>query len=105
MYPEGGYGRPLYPDEMRPYPGGDFPAYCPGDDGWHRHEWVRSTEGYVPQGATHAGRDRDGSPIFVGRVHHDGELIPAKVVPSQRCAYYPHGGREHQKYEYEVSSF
>lgn len=54
----------------------------------------------VPFRAVVAGRDVDGSTLYVGRAHHEGELMPAKVTHNR--AYVAHGGREHTKYEYEV---
>lgn len=56
----------------------------------------------MPPGAIEAGRDIDGSPLYVGRAYHEGDLIPAKVVASRRIAYVPHGGREHAKHDFEV---
>lgn len=54
----------------------------------------------VPFGAITAGRDIDGSPLYVGRAFHEGEMIPAKVTRDR--AYVAHGGREHSKHEFEV---
>lgn len=49
-----------------------------------------------------AGEDADGSSIYVGRAHHDGDLIPAKVVPAHRKVYVPYGGSEHVKLDCEI---
>lgn len=54
----------------------------------------------VPFRAVVAGRDIDGSTLYVGRAHHEGELLPAKVTATR--AYVSHGGREHAKFDYEV---
>lgn len=56
----------------------------------------------VPHDAVVAGHDVDGSAIYVGRAYHEGDLIPAKVIPSKQIAYVPHGGQEHSKQEYHV---
>lgn len=58
----------------------------------------------VPMDAVVAGHDIDGSQIYVGRAYHEGDLIPAKVIPSKQVAYVPHGGQEIPKNEYQVSS-
>lgn len=66
--------------------------------------WVPMTAySAVPHDAVVAGHDIDGSPIYVGRAYHEGDLIPAKVIPSKQIAYVPHGGQEHPKQEYHVS--
>lgn len=49
-----------------------------------------------------AGRDTDGSPIYVGRSAHGADLIPAKVIPSKQVAYIPFGGVEIAKHSFEV---
>lgn len=48
------------------------------------------------------GTDVDGSPLFIGRSFHEGDTIPAKVVPAQRIAYIAYGGQEIIKDHYEV---
>lgn len=55
-------------------------------------------------GTVHAGRDIDGSDIYVGRARHDeaGGFLPAKVIPNRSCAYVSYGGREHMKDEYDL---
>lgn len=49
-----------------------------------------------------AGVDSDGSPIFAGRAFHEGDMIPAKVLPSKNAAYVSWGGEEHAKDDFEV---
>lgn len=65
--------------------------------------WV-STSSYapLPPGAVLAGNDADGSPIFVGKAFHEGDLIPAKVIPSKNVAYVSYNGTEIPKQQYEV---
>lgn len=70
--------------------------------------WVSSqftSHGGVPPNAVHAGRDIDGSAIYVGRSYHNGDLLPAKVIPSRNVAYVPYSGEEVAKHEYEVRIF
>lgn len=65
--------------------------------------WVPSNAySGVPVGAVVAGHDVDGATIYVGRAFHGGDSIPAKVIPSKKVAYIPHGGQEIAKYEYQV---
>lgn len=44
----------------------------------------------------------DGSTIYVGRAFHEGDMIPAKVIPEKRIAYVSYNGEEHPKDEFEV---
>lgn len=57
----------------------------------------------VPMDAVPSGYDVDGSQIYVGRAYHEGDLIPAKVIPSKHVAYVPYAGEEVAKSEYHVS--
>lgn len=67
------------------------------------HTWV-STNVYedLPQFAIHAGHDVDGDAIYLGRAHHNGENLPAKVIPNKRTAYVAWGGAEHVKHDVEI---
>lgn len=57
--------------------------------------WVPSSiHAPLPEGAIHAGHDIDGSQMFVGRAWHEGDQLPAKLIPSKRAAYVAYGGRE-----------
>lgn len=65
--------------------------------------WVSSSiHSPVPEGAISAGRDQDGSPIYIGRAWHEGDQIPAKVIPSKQACYIAHGGHEIPKNSFEV---
>ncbi|XP_049946141.1 uncharacterized protein LOC126428269 [Schistocerca serialis cubense] len=64
--------------------------------------WQVCRGGHVPHGAVMAGHDKDGAPVYVGRAHHAGDLVPAKVVPNKGGAYVPHNGQEHFKTAFEV---
>lgn len=69
-------------------------------------QWiVSSVYQPVPTGAIQAGFDVDNSPIYVGRSFHEGDQLPAKVVPSKQKAYVCYGGQEHTKTEYELLCF
>lgn len=52
--------------------------------------------------AIRAGRDADGSNIFVGRAFHEQDLLPAKVIPDKHLAFVSFNGEEFEKNEYEV---
>lgn len=67
-------------------------------------EWHYAHDGQVPYNAVEGGNDVNGEPIYVGRAHESGDVIPGKIVPSHGCCYVPYGGREisHDSYEYLV---
>ncbi|KAJ8979375.1 hypothetical protein NQ317_003074 [Molorchus minor] len=65
--------------------------------------WVDSSaRAPVPSTALRGGVDIDGSQIYVGRAFHEGDWIPAKVIPSKDVAYVPYGGQEHAKDRFQV---
>jgi len=73
---------------------------CQAPQGVH---WVPTTaHDPLPADAILAGNEADGSPIFVGKAHHMGETLPAKVIPSKNVAFILTSGNEHPKYTYEV---
>lgn len=68
------------------------------------YAWVPSSaDSGLPPNAVHAGHDTDGAPIFVGRAFHEGDQLPAKVIPSKQVAYVAYGGQEIVKHQFEVS--
>lgn len=58
--------------------------------------------GHVPSTALYGGVDIDGSQIFVGRAYHEGDWIPAKVIPAKNVAYVCFNGEEHAKDHFQV---
>jgi len=67
------------------------------------HNWVHSVPcGPIPAFAVIGGHDSDGAPMYVGRSFHEGDQLPAKVIPSKNAAYVAWGGQEHQKSHYEI---
>ena len=48
------------------------------------------------------GVDSDGTVIYIGRAFHEGDMIPAKVMPDKQAAFICYGGEEHQKDDFEV---
>lgn len=54
----------------------------------NRADWVHtSSHGPLPLNAIVVGNDSDGAPIYVGRAFHNGDQLPAKVIPSKNVAY------------------
>ncbi|CAL8071715.1 unnamed protein product [Calicophoron daubneyi] len=58
--------------------------------------------GEVPPGALAAGTTDQGEPLFIARGQINNEICAGKVHPSERCAFFPWGGKEHRSEEYEV---
>lgn len=56
----------------------------------------------LPHNAVEGGRDSDGAPIYVGLAFHQGEELPAKVIPRRQCAYVCVGGNEISVTNYKV---
>lgn len=56
----------------------------------------------LPEGAILAGHDQDQTPMYIGRAWHEGDQLPAKVLPSKRACYVCHGGNEILKENYDV---
>ncbi|GAB0096665.1 natterin-4 [Sergentomyia squamirostris] len=72
----------------------DVAGYC-----W---QWIGAGAPVNTEILVRAGRDADGSIIYVGRAFHEGDMIPAKVIPDKNIAYVAYGGEEHPKEEFEV---
>ena len=68
------------------------------------HHWVNfSTLGSaLPKNIVQGGVDVDRHPIYVGRAHYSGDLLPAKVIPGKKAAYVAYDGKERQVYNLEV---
>ncbi|XP_076250164.1 uncharacterized protein LOC143190001 isoform X2 [Rhynchophorus ferrugineus] len=79
------------------------PLNTPSPCGLKPYYWVDSHSSYgVPSTALRGGHDIDGAEIFVGRAFHEGDWLPAKVIPDKRIAYVAYGGSEHMKHEYQI---
>lgn len=125
--PPGGYmppGAPGIPPYGQPgaaaslsypsYPGNPTQGYVPGvapsaptapigfNTPMNAPRWVQSRGGSVPPNAVVGGSDCSGEPMYVARAHHEGALLPGKLVPSHGVAYVAWGGRENPKQDYEV---
>lgn len=65
--------------------------------------WQHCTvDGPFPSNMVRAGIDADGAVIYAGRAFHEGEMVPAKVIPSKNAAYICYGGEEILKEDFEV---
>ncbi|KAI9105563.1 hypothetical protein DFS34DRAFT_17557 [Phlyctochytrium arcticum] len=65
--------------------------------------WVLTSKGHIPPGAFVAGRDIDGSLMYVARAMHQGSLIPGRTSPAfhDGCRI-PWNGKEIFKQTYEI---
>uniref|UniRef100_A0A1B0CT69 Uncharacterized protein n=1 Tax=Lutzomyia longipalpis TaxID=7200 RepID=A0A1B0CT69_LUTLO len=87
-----------------PAPGPEPSSSSTSSSSEARHCWQYIAEGAaVPiESAVRAGRDADGSTIYVGRAFHEGDMLPAKVIPDKNIAYVAYGGEEHAKEDFEI---
>ena len=71
-------------------------------------QWVRcgvhSTTSHfqIPNDAILAGKDADGSPIYVGRANHERDQLVAKVIPNRKYVAVSFHGKEIRKHKFEV---
>jgi hypothetical protein len=61
-----------------------------------------NVNGPFPDNMVRGGIDADGTVIFIGRAFHEGDMIPAKVMPDKNACYISHGGEEIPKEDFEV---
>jgi hypothetical protein len=57
----------------------------------------------IPQNALLAGLDSDGANIYVGRLMHHFDQLPANIIPEKKIATAPYGGAEVFKTNFEVN--
>lgn len=53
-------------------------------------------------GALRVGKDVDGDEIYAGRAHHEGDILPAKVIPTKNACYIAYNGQEILVDQFEV---
>jgi hypothetical protein len=53
--------------------------------------------------AVKCGTDMNNDPIFVGRISHKGDILPAQVIPNKKMAFAAYGGEEIKSSSFEVS--
>jgi len=63
--------------------------------------WVHGSGGTLPPNPVKGGDDQ-GEDLFVGRAHHEGDVIPGKVVPGHGVCYVSWAGEEVGVADYEV---
>lgn len=56
----------------------------------------------MPSDAIQCGIHKDNTPIYIGRAYLNGDIIPAKIVPSEEVAYVSWGGFECPRHDFEV---
>lgn len=68
------------------------------------YRWVPAclSQRSIPPGALRVGTDADGEEIYAGRAHHEGDILPAKVIPTKNACYIAYGGEEIEKDQFEV---
>ncbi|KAG5894094.1 hypothetical protein JTB14_003950 [Gonioctena quinquepunctata] len=104
---------PQYDQVSHHHPPGNWtPGYNPPNNfipGKHEggaftaYHWVDTyAYGGVPSTALRGGVDIDGHTIYVGRAYHEGDWIPAKVIPGKNVAYVSYNGLEHAKDRFQV---
>lgn len=81
---------------------GDHHITFSSSDPGHCWQLISPNVAFPYDCAIRAGTDADGSPLYAGRAFHEGNLIPAKVLPHNNVAYVSHGGEEVAKDSYEV---
>ncbi|CAH0583200.1 unnamed protein product [Chrysodeixis includens] len=71
---------------------------------WSTYRWVPAclSQRSIPPGVLCVGKDADGEDIYAGRAHHEGDILPAKVIPSKNACYVAYGGEEIPKDQFEV---
>lgn len=69
------------------------------------YRWVPAclSQRSIPPGALRVGTDADGEEIYAGRAPHEGDILPAKVIPSKNACYVAHNGEEILKDQFEVN--
>jgi hypothetical protein len=71
-------------------------------------EWVPATSA-TAETLTHRAivggyEGHDGSPLWVIRAHHEGDIIPGKLAIKHKSAYVPWGGKENIMVNFEVNT-
>ncbi|CAH0723571.1 unnamed protein product, partial [Brenthis ino] len=111
FYPPHGYphppGYPPPPAEIVDSEPAEGVPELPGETvelPWSTYRWVPAclSQRSIPMGALRVGTDADGEEIYAGRAHHEGDILPAKVIPTKNACYIAYGGEEVLKDQFEV---
>ncbi|KAJ3658320.1 hypothetical protein Zmor_010065 [Zophobas morio] len=65
-------------------------------------QWLPSHDGKVLPGAIQGGYNKDGIPLYIGRVCHEGSWIVGTIHPKYGVCYYPYQGKELSTKQYEA---
>ncbi|XP_026475395.1 uncharacterized protein LOC113380251 [Ctenocephalides felis] len=69
------------------------------------HVWVETDVNHclaLCETGVVGGRDVDGSQIYLGRAIHNGDILPAKVIPGRRSAYVSYCGKEIRVHQFQM---
>ncbi|THD20226.1 Natterin-4 [Fasciola hepatica] len=66
------------------------------------YDWVPAQNGQVPPNAVVASVASDNSPLYVARNQMEGDTVVGKVHQGHTSAYFPFGGQEVPREQYEV---
>ncbi|GBP14609.1 hypothetical protein EVAR_93482_1 [Eumeta japonica] len=71
---------------------------------YRTYRWVPgcTSQNSIPPGALRVGTDADGAEIYAARAHHEGDILPAKLIPSKNECYVAFRGEELPKDQFEV---
>ncbi|CAF1365826.1 unnamed protein product [Rotaria sp. Silwood1] len=61
-------------------------------------EWVQASNGQVPPHAVLGGHLANSEPLYIGRVNHQGSLVPGNIQASRHCLCIPY---DYQAWEYK----
>ncbi|KAJ8979374.1 hypothetical protein NQ317_003073 [Molorchus minor] len=61
------------------------------------YQWKNTSSSKVPNNAFRGGTDVDGSPLYVCRIQHAGDILPGSADPTKKTARASHAGRAHVK--------
>lgn len=65
--------------------------------------WVPTTDDRIPVGAFPGGyAENNHETLYIGRVEHNGHMIPGKVQPSHKVCYFSFEGRELAKGKFDI---
>ncbi|OWR40674.1 uncharacterized protein LOC116779282 [Danaus plexippus] len=96
--PSEGIGYISWGGEAHPKAGENLEILC-----GYNFVWSKTYGNRIPSGAIEGGHSEvNHESLYVGRVEHEGCLIPGKVQPSHKVCYFSFDGREVPSREYEI---
>ncbi|MDR2601270.1 MAG: DUF3421 domain-containing protein [Spirochaetaceae bacterium] len=67
--------------------------------------WVKASNGNIPDGAIPVGKEADGKPLYIARANYKNGVHIGKVRKEFGAANIPYGGSEVKVTDYEVLVF